>query len=533
MHPYDLTEPQDRVIGKVLAWQAAKQKDAAWLVDEERVVTFGEADALVNRYANGLAGLGVERGSVVAMVMEPSIEVVLLSFAAARIGGIFMTVSTDFSGRFLDEALSACKAHVIVVDASIAPRFEKLGSLHGARALVINGEAQTTRFASVPLAELRSTSAEAPVHEAKWLDPVQVWWSSGTTGKPKGVMHSHSSVLMQVLSHDRDIRAGDTLYSCTPVYLGSSWTGTVYPSLVMGVRAAIDRKFSVSRFWERINLFQATHAFTLGAMHMHLWNASERADDAENSLRRFAAIPMAPEIIRQFKKRFGIDDMRQGYGTSETFRIFDETEEADDRSGAVLGYPVRHFEVVLLDEADIPVEEGQAGEICIRPREPGYMFLGYFDDPARTAETWRSLWHHTGDMAMKGADGLYRFADRKKDYIRYKGRNISMFEVEDVVMRHPKVKDVAAFGIESTELESESELMIAVVAKEGIELTAPDIARFINEEAPYYFVPRFIDFADKLPRNDHGRLVKQDLRDAGVTTTTWDREASDFVISRD
>ncbi|MGH6633395.1 MAG: AMP-binding enzyme, partial [Sphingopyxis sp.] len=143
------------------------------------------------------------------------------------------------------------------------------------------------------------------------------------------------------------------------------------------------------------------------------------------------------------------------------------------------------------------------------------------------------LWHHTGDMAMKGVDGLYRFADRKKDYIRYKGRNMSMFEVEDVVIRHPLVKDVAAFGIESSELESESELMVTVVAEPGADLSAPDIARFINDEAPYYFVPRFIDFAVKLPRNDHGRLVKQDLRDAGVTSTTWDRETSDFVISRD
>jgi len=299
------------------------------------------------------------------------------------------------------------------------------------------------------------------------------------------------------------------------------------------VRAAIDAKFSVSRFWERVNLFKATHAFTLGAMHMHLWNAPPKPDDAHNTLRRFAAMPMAPEIIRQFKPRFGIEDMRQGYGTSETFRVFDETEQTDDRAGAVLGYPVPHYDVALLDEEDMPVEDGQAGEICVRPKAPGLMFVGYFNDGPRTTETWRTLWHHTGDMAMKGADGLYRFADRKKDYIRYKGRNMSMFEVEDVVMRHPAVKDVAAFGIESAELESESELMIAVVPEDGVVIDPVDLARFINREAPYYFVPRFIDLADKLPRNDHGRLVKGDLRDQGVTDSTWDRDAAGFVIERD
>lgn len=534
MYTYDLSSPHDRVIGKLLAKQASVQPEAEWLVDESRTVTFAQADELVNRYANGLSALGAGPGKVVAMIMEPSIEVVLLSFATARIGGIFMTVSTDFSGRFLANAIAACDAHVLIVDQAIAGRLDKLETVPGAEHILVNGLAPAGVHPVQDLAKLLTSAAEPPAHIATWLDPVQVWWSSGTTGAPKGVMHSHSSVLMQVLSHDRDIRAGDTLYSCTPVYLGSSWTGTIYPSLVYGVRAAIDAKFSVSRFWDRINLFRATHAFTLGAMHMHLWNAEPKPSDLDNTLRRFAAMPMAPEIIRQFKARFGIEDMRQGYGTSETFRVFDETDHAgDDRSGAVLGYPVPHLEVALLDEEDMPVTDGEAGEICIRPKAPGMIFSGYFRDAARTAETWRSLWHHTGDMAMRGADGLYRFADRKKDYIRYKGRNMSMFEVEDVVMRHPAVKDVAAFGIESAELESESELMISVVVKDGETLDAPALARYINAEAPYYFVPRFIDFVERLPRNDHGRLVKQDLRDLGVTATAWDREATDFVIERD
>jgi crotonobetaine/carnitine-CoA ligase len=240
---------------------------------------------------------------------------------------------------------------------------------------------------------------------------------------------------------------------------------------------------------------------------------------------------MASDLIPHFKKRFGIEDMRQGYGTSETFRVFDEPESAV-REGAVLGYPVKHLEVVLMDEEDRPVKEGEAGEICVRPREPGLIFCGYFKDPDRTVEAWRSMWHHTGDMAFKGEDGLYRFADRKKDYIRYKGRNMSMFEVEAVVSAHPAVKDVAAFGIQSAELESESELMISVILAEGQSASPEDLARFINQEAPYYFVPRYIDIVAELPRNDHGRLMKNDLRDRGVTDTTWDREATDFEIVR-
>jgi crotonobetaine/carnitine-CoA ligase len=493
---------------------------------------FVEGDRLVNRYANGLTDLGIKAGDVVAMVMEPSIEVVLIAFAAARVGAVFTTISTDFSGRFLAEALEAPEPSVLIIDQYLAGRLDSLPHVGGASHVFVNGsDIEAGKWKARPLAELLSGDASPPAHVAHWLDPVQVWWSSGTTGKPKGVTHTHSSLLMQVLSHDRDIRPGDTLYSCTPFYLGSGWTGTVYPSLVMGVRGAIDAKFSVSRFWDRVNKYQATHAFTLGAMHMHLWNAPEKSCDANNSLRRFAAMPMASDLIPHFKKRFGIEDMRQGYGTSETFRVFDEPESAV-REGAVLGYPVKHLEVVLMDEEDRPVKEGEAGEICVRPREPGLIFCGYFKDPDRTVEAWRSMWHHTGDMAFKGEDGLYRFADRKKDYIRYKGRNMSMFEVEAVVSAHPAVKDVAAFGIQSAELESESELMISVILAEGQSASPEDLARFINQEAPYYFVPRYIDIVAELPRNDHGRLMKNDLRDRGVTDTTWDREATDFEIVR-
>jgi crotonobetaine/carnitine-CoA ligase len=181
---------------------------------------------------------------------------------------------------------------------------------------------------------------------------------------------------------------------------------------------------------------------------------------------------------------------------------------------------------------DRPVAEGVAGEICVRPREPGVMFLGYFGDPQRTLDSWTSLWHHTGDMALRKEDGQYYFADRKKDYIRYKGRSISMFEVEQVVDEHPEVADVAAYGITSAELESEAELMIAVVRRPGATVTEADLARFVNARAPYFYVPRYVVFIDNLPRNAHGRIQKEELRAAGVTSATWDREASGFVVER-
>lgn len=532
MRRYDLSLPKHRIVGRVLAEQAQHLGGATWLMSGERRLSFGEADETVNRYANGLAALGVKQGEAVAMLMEPSIEVMLVALAAARLGAIFTTLNTDYHGSFLQESLALSNAEVLVVDAALLERLEKLTTLHAVRKVLVNGGASGAHAGSTPLSELLSCPARAPQEVSRWLDPVQVWWSSGTTGKSKGVMHSHSSVLFQTRVHEQDIDADTVMYSCTPVYLGGSWSGTLWPSLVFGVKAAIDPRFSASQFWSRIRYYGATFAFTLGSMHMFVWKQPPTPEDRSHSLRGWQAVPLPSERIPEFKERFGIRSMHQAYGTSETFRVFSLPDAEVSRRGALLGQPVPYLEVALLDEDDQPVPDGQAGEICVRPREPGVMFCGYFSDPQHTVEAWRSLWHHTGDMAMKGPDGLYRFADRKKDYIRYKGRNLSMFEVEAVIEKHPAVHDVTAFGIQSEELESESELMVCVVLKSGETASAEDIARFVNDEAPYFFVPRYIEFVTELPRNAHGRVLKHELRDRGVADHVWDRERAGFKVRR-
>jgi crotonobetaine/carnitine-CoA ligase len=533
MRLYDVSDPDGRVVGKVLSDQARTIPDAVWLAGGDRRVTFAEADALVNRYARGLAAAGVNKGDPVAMLVEPSIEALLVAMAATRVGGIFTTINTDYHTGFLEEALAMTEGRVLVVDADLLPRLDKLGGLGGVeRVVVIGGAAPIERLTHTPLADWLELSADPVEEQSTWLDPVQCWWSSGTTGKPKGIVHSHSSVLMQVNCYDRGFSEGEVLYSCTPFYLGSPWSGTVWPSLLWGFTAAIDARFSVSRFWDRIRHYGATRAFTLGAMHILLWKQPPSERDQDHRLRQFLAIPMPSDLFPKFKKRFGIATMSQGYGTSETFRIFDSPDLDQDREGALLGSPLPHYDVALLDPQDKPVPDGTAGEVCVRPKEPGRLFLGYFRDPQRTLEAWSSLWHHTGDMAVRQADGLYYFADRKKDYIRYKGRNISMFEVEAVIDRHDGVADVAAYGIQSEELESESELMVAVVRRPGVSVTAEEIARFVNDAAPYFFVPRYIDFIDEMPRNAHGRIQKEDLRARGVTAVTWDREATAFEVTR-
>lgn len=536
MNVFDISDYADRNLGKVLEFQARTNAEAIWLWAGERKMSFGEAERQVNRLAHGLRACGIRPGDLVAMVMEPSIEVVLLAFATAKLGGIFTTINTDYRGDFLASAIEDTRARVLVVDGSLADRLQELSSLGAVEHIFVHGETGLAgRVSAQPLSALFAEDDFPPAEDAPrhWRDTVQIWWSSGTTGKSKGVMFCHSHLLFLADMYVKErTQPGAVLYSCTPMYLGVPWVSIIYPSLLAGLVAAIDPRFSVSNFWRRVRHYGATNIHTLGAMHMMLWKQPEQADDLDNDVRFAFMIPTPHDLIPKFKARWGIDQMPQSYGTSETYILIEAPDDGSTRDGSAIGRPLPHVEVRLVDDDDREVPTGEVGEICARPKLPGIMFSGYYNEPQRTLDAFHDLWYHTGDMAIRDENGVYHFADRKKDYVRYKGRSISNFEVEAVIYKHEGVADVAAYGVESVELASEQELAVCIIPKPGVTIEPVEMASFINANAPYYFVPRFIEFVEDLPRNGHGRTIKGELRERGPGPDAWDREKSGFQTVR-
>ena len=537
MNRLDLSDEADRNLPRILQLQAEGNGDGIWLVQNERRITFAEADDAVSRIARGLAELGVGRGDRVSFYATSDLDVVLLCLAVNRLGAIWIPVNGEYKGDWLKQTLCDSRPKVIVSDSELAPRLEQVIDDVPFEHVLLLGKGSLPQWAG-RFEELKRAPATSFDHsEIGYGDVNAVLWTSGTTGKSKGVMQSHNIWIRSAENGGRAsyrTRPGDIHYNCLPMYNTAAWTTGYFRCLVEGIACATDPAFSASRFWDRTRYYNATHTFTLGAMHMYLWKAPERADDALNPVRDATMTPMPKDLLGPFCERFGIERIGQGFGQSEMSAVLSLPHElALTLPSGALGTPNPDIDLQLIDETGQEVATGEVGEFAIRTRLPHMKFEGYFDDPVATKAAHTDDGRYLmGDLGKQDEDGNYYFVDRKKDAVRLAGRNISTMEVESVIRQHPAVADVAVFGIVSDDLESESELAAHVIVSKAVNLEFEELANFINENAPYYFVPRYIELVDSFPMTPTNKVQKYQLRERGVTAATWDRKAASFELAR-
>ena len=189
-----------------------------------------------------------------------------------------------------------------------------------------------------------------------------------------------------------------------------------------------------------------------------------------------------------------------------------------------------YFDVRVFDDDDNELPANADGEIVVRPKRPHVMFEGYWGRPEVTVESSRNWWYHTGDIGRIDEDGYLYFVDRKADYLRRRGENISSFEVESVLMSHGALADVAVHAVPS--VLTEDDLKVTAVVKASQQLAADELFVWCVAHLPYFALPRYIEFRDELPRSPVGRVLKRELREEGVTSDTWDAEAAGIEYER-
>jgi crotonobetaine/carnitine-CoA ligase len=522
----------------VLRAQVATRGDRPFLTWGEtgETLTFAEVDAIANRLANGFASMGVCKGNMVGLLLPNCLEFVQCWFGLSKLGAVEVAISDAYKGRFLVHPLALSRAGVLVASAELAARLveveEDLPLLHTI-VLVDAGTATSVpifkRIIVRTFAELLADDATDPTVPVVPGDPAAVLMTSGTTGVSKGVLMPHSQFYFFA---EEDVQltrlAPDDVYmTAFPLFHGNAQFLTVYPALISGARVVLYPKFSASRWAARARECGATVTNLLGATMAFILAQPESADDRAHSVRTIYAAPLSPELGRRFTARFGVRDYVDGFGQTEISNVFMTPPEADRPDGASGVLVDQWFEVRLADpETGLDVPNGEVGELLVRPRAPGIICSEYLGMPEKTVETWRDLWFHTGDGLRRDADGWYYFVDRVKDALRRRGENISSFEVEAGVRAHPAVADCAVVGVSADEAAGEDEVMAFVVVRPGEQVAPVDLIAACERELPTFMVPRYIEFIDALPRTATEKVRKKDLRERGISGTTWDRLAA-------
>ncbi|MDH4985854.1 AMP-binding protein [Aminobacter anthyllidis] len=519
---------ENRVLPRILLRQAERFGGKPFIDVCGRSASFEDMLLVSNQLARGLRQLDVNRSDRVAMLLPNCFELVALWFATSSLGAIEVPTNPGLKGDLLCHNLNNCGAEVLVTDASALAELAKVQDrLPSLRTLILVGtdpaeaRAAGIRIDSiVSFDECRAPQLGFDLVDVHYSDPMAILYTSGTTGPAKGALmsHHHCYSWAAAMASNLGYIANDSYFSALPLFHTDAQMFGVLLPLIYGTKTTLVESFSASRFWDQVRASGATATNLLGAMAVILMRAAPSENDHSNSVRICQCIPMVPDR-EAFERRFGMR-LVTGYGQTETSFVALDTI-GETRPGSC-GRPHPDWEVAIVNESDRPLPPGSVGEIVSRPKKSWSMFSGYYRADAKTVQTLRNLWYHSGDAGFIDEDGWLYFKHRLNEAIRRRGENISAYEVETVAEKHPDILESAAFGVPS-EL-TEEDIMVVAQRRPGSALEPSELINHFVALAPRHMVPRYIEITDTpLPRTPTEKVARSSLRQRGVSDATFDR----------
>ena len=499
--------------------------------------TYAAFDVLSNRMAHALRALGVKTGTTVTSLFDNHLDAVVLWIALTKLGAVSVPLNTALKGEFLRHQVVDSGAEIVVCDAVYAPRlFEVADLLGNVQRVLVRGALDTGPAVGFAIEHLDEHRGHDATPMAELPDPAALnalIYTSGTTGPSKGCMISGNQMchVARLLLRAAPFGPDDVLWTPLPLYHMNAIATGVVSTLLVGATISIAPRFSVSGFWPAVEASGATVVSILGALGTLLAQAPDNAamQRCFGQIHTVKGNPFPEEIKTLWRTRFGARHIgSNAYGLTEA--LITSVPAGEPVPPGSSGRCAPEFDVRIFDDQDHPLPPGQAGEVVCRPLHPDIMFKGYWRRAEDTQKVMGNMWFHTGDIGKFDEAGFFYFVDRKKDYLRRRGENISSFEMESAILLHPEVEQVAVHAVQSNL--GEDDLKVTALLVEHAQLTEEALCRWLVDRVPYYAVPRYIEFRAGLPVNPQGRVLKYQLRDEGVTPATWDIEKSPIKVKR-
>ena len=506
-------------IGDFIAKAASHFPNHVVVADQEKRLTAKELLDRANRLANALLKLGLKKGDRVAILLNNCCQSIECSYGIARAGLVFVPLNTRYSADEHLYILNDSEAKALLFGEEFADVIRPILNRPSAVSWPIGVPGSISKPVHSYEELLAQASPGDPEIEISDEDLYDIRYTAGTTGRPKGAVHTHRNniiMLYNVLMDGFHIQEGDAILLTAPVTHAS---GTqVLPHIVRGAKVVVLPGFEVKTLLETVQRERITSLYLVPTMIVMILAYPDLKKYDLSSLKniRYGASPISPETLKKAIQFFG-NIFVQGYGLTEGLNpltvlrkeehVLDGSEKSLKRLNSI-GREVTIARVRIMDEEGKILPRGQIGEIVVQSEQ---TMKGYWKKPEATAETLRNGWLHTRDLGYMDEDGYVYLVDRKDDMIISGGFNIYPKEVEEVLYMHPAVLEAAVFGIPD---EKWGETVKATVSlRTGMKATEEEIIEHCKKHLASFKKPQSVTFIEELPKSAYGKILRRVLKE--------------------
>lgn len=502
-------------MAEMITQRAREIPDKPYVLYYDQVISYAQMNNRANKVANYLKQEGVKKGDVVSFMIMNSPEIYYVMFGAQKLGAVAGGINFLLQGPEIAHVLDDSKPAVVFVGSQFMNKFQDGYTLAAHKPVVVEvktGIEHGSDLSSQSLAGiLEEYSADEALVGQDLSDPYLLLYSSGTTGKPKGILLPNRAELCMCKEWaSTGIFQEDDVYLIVlPMFHSNPLCVWTYPMAYLGLTICIRESFSPTDFWPAILENGVTHVLAVPAMYNYVHSVvnPDTVDKSKLKLRYAltGAAPFSVELKREWQEQYNVTIL-EGYGLTEASGFSIGNLNVPDNEKAI-GVALDRQQVEIMDDENNILAARKNGEICIKSDA---VMLAYLNNPEATAETLIDGWLHTGDMGYMDEQGYVYMAGRKKEMINRGGENIYPREIEIVLEAHPDVVAVAVVGVADKALGER--VKACIIPKEEGKLSEENIKEYLKDKIAKYKIPDYVEFRTEFPTNSTGKILKYEMK---------------------